>query len=152
LDALHAGAHGDIRGVRGFLAGVRVGEAAPADALSQGLHDSTLCLDMQAPWDPRTPEAQRAWLLVREARPLPAAAFFPYSRATALGNGIGKGCAEWPSTTPPTLADGDSASPLPPVPVLLLSGQRDLSTPLAWARQELRDAPSGHLLVVPATG
>jgi pimeloyl-ACP methyl ester carboxylesterase len=152
LDALHAGAQGDMRGVQEFLAGVRAGEAAPADELSQGLHDSTLCLDMQAPWDPRSSEQQRAWLLVREARPLRAAAFFPYNRATALGNGIGKGCTQWPSTIPPALADGDSASALPPIPVLLLSGQRDLSTPLAWARQEAQNAPRGHLLVVRATG
>jgi pimeloyl-ACP methyl ester carboxylesterase len=36
--------------------------------------------------------------------------------------------------------------------VLLLAGDRDLSTPLAWAREEARHAPDGHVLVVPGAG
>jgi pimeloyl-ACP methyl ester carboxylesterase len=35
---------------------------------------------------------------------------------------------------------------------LLLGGDRDLSTPLAWARQELSLAPRGRLVVVPGAG
>jgi pimeloyl-ACP methyl ester carboxylesterase len=38
------------------------------------------------------------------------------------------------------------------VPVLLLNGDRDLSTPLAWARQEAAKAPDGHLVVIPGVG
>ena len=34
----------------------------------------------------------------------------------------------------------------------LLSGERDLSTPLAWARQEAAMAPDGQLLEVPGAG
>jgi pimeloyl-ACP methyl ester carboxylesterase len=34
----------------------------------------------------------------------------------------------------------------------LLSGERDLSTPLAWARQEAARAPDGQLLEVPDAG
>ena len=41
---------------------------------------------------------------------------------------------------------------LPPVPTLLLAGDRDLSTPLAWAKQELALAPGGTLIVVPKAG
>jgi pimeloyl-ACP methyl ester carboxylesterase len=36
--------------------------------------------------------------------------------------------------------------------VLLLAGERDLSTPLAWAREEASKAPDGRLLIVPRAG
>jgi pimeloyl-ACP methyl ester carboxylesterase len=35
------------------------------------------------------------------------------------------------------------------VPTLLLNGDRDLSTPLAWAREEAKRAPRGKLVIVP---
>jgi pimeloyl-ACP methyl ester carboxylesterase len=152
LDALHAGAGGDMRPVQAFLAAVRTGESAPAGALSQGLHQSTLCLDLEPPWDPRTAPSARDRLLVRAAARVPTRALFPYDRATASGNGLGRGCAQWPSTDPPAVADGNPTSALPPVPVLLLAGERDLSTPFAWARDEARHAPDGHLLGVPGAG
>ena len=34
------------------------------------------------------------------------------------------------------------------VPALLLAGDRDLSTPLAWAREEATHAPQGTLVIV----
>jgi pimeloyl-ACP methyl ester carboxylesterase len=152
LAALHAGAAGDIRGVQALLQGASAGESATADELSQGLHQSTLCLDIESPWDSDASPAQRGGVLAREAAALPARALFPYDRATAAGNGIGVGCARWPATSPPPLPDGDAARPLPAVPVLLLAGDRDLSTPLPWAQEEASDAPDGQLLVVPESG
>jgi pimeloyl-ACP methyl ester carboxylesterase len=38
------------------------------------------------------------------------------------------------------------------VPVLLLAGTHDLSTPLAGTRAEAALAPDGHLVVVPRAG
>jgi pimeloyl-ACP methyl ester carboxylesterase len=152
LAALHAAAGGDLGPLNGFLAAVHDGEAAPAYALSQGLHESTLCLDLPAPWNPQASPAQRLRVLSQQPARLPATAFFPYDRATAPGNGIGQGCAQWPSTTPPALPYGDPAARLPAIPVLLLNGARDLSTPVAWAREEATDAPDGHLIVVPDAG
>jgi pimeloyl-ACP methyl ester carboxylesterase len=38
------------------------------------------------------------------------------------------------------------------VPVLLLGGSRDLSTPLAWTRAEAALAPRGRLVVVRRAG
>ena len=38
------------------------------------------------------------------------------------------------------------------MPILLLSGERDLSTPLPWARAEAALAPDGQLLEVPGAG
>ena len=38
------------------------------------------------------------------------------------------------------------------VPTLLVNGNHDLSTPLAWARQQLALTPHGKLVVVPGAG
>jgi pimeloyl-ACP methyl ester carboxylesterase len=45
-----------------------------------------------------------------------------------------------------------ASKPLPAVPVLLLAGDRDLSTPLPWAEREARLAPRGRLVVVHGAG
>ena len=50
------------------------------------------------------------------------------------------------------MADGNPGRPLPDVPVLILAGTHDLSTPLVWARAEARDAPRGQLVIVPGAG
>jgi pimeloyl-ACP methyl ester carboxylesterase len=149
--AIHAAAAGRPGPLHRVIAAVDAGEAAPAAFLSQGLHESTLCLDLLAPYDPRRSTAARAATIGRMAR-LPASAFYPFDRSTAIGNGIAKGCLAWPPTTPPALPTGNVLGPLPPVPVLLLSGERDLSTPLAWAREEASHAPDGQLLTVAGAG
>jgi pimeloyl-ACP methyl ester carboxylesterase len=38
------------------------------------------------------------------------------------------------------------------VPTLLVNGDHDLSTPLAWAREELAMTTHGKLVVVPGAG
>jgi pimeloyl-ACP methyl ester carboxylesterase len=76
----------------------------------------------------------------------------PWDRATAGGNGLVQGCLEWPATKPAAAPTGDVAAELPAVPVLLFSGERDLSTPLAWARAEAAKAPDGRLVAVPGAG
>jgi pimeloyl-ACP methyl ester carboxylesterase len=45
-----------------------------------------------------------------------------------------------------------SQGALPDVPVLLLAGTHDLSTPLEWARAEAALAPDGTLVVFPGLG
>jgi pimeloyl-ACP methyl ester carboxylesterase len=150
--ALSAARHGEPARLSAFLAAVDRGEAAPAPALSQALHESTLCLDLTAPWNPASASAARAAAVSRAAARLPASALFPFDRATASGNGIAADCLEWPPTQPPDVAAVDPSRPLPAVPVLLFAGGRDLSTPLGWARQEAALAPSGRLVVVPDAG
>jgi pimeloyl-ACP methyl ester carboxylesterase len=149
--AIHAAASGDSAALDRFVNAVDRGESTPASLLSQGLHEATLCLDLAPPWNPSDTSAQRAQAVQQLAR-LPDRAFFPYDRATATRNGVATGCAIWPATDPPAVPAGNPQRPLPAVPVLLLAGERDLSTPLAWARREQAQAPEGRLVPVPGAG
>ena len=126
---------------------VRRAQRAPAQLLSQGLHAATLCADTRSPWGGAgAPLAGRKAALERAAaRTDPA----PYDRATVVGNGYAQLCLRWPPTpAPPAPRTGD----LPPVPTLLLAGDRDLSTPLPWAREQAAHAPQGRLVVVARRG
>ena len=147
---LHAAAHGDPTELRQFLRTVKAWEKTPAEALDQGLHASALCADWRYPWgDSAAPSAGRETKLRAAVARHPASAFYPFDRATALGNGFIRQCLPW-SPTPPTA--------LPPpgakleVPTLLVNGDHDLSTPLEWAHKELALAPKGTLVVVHGAG
>jgi pimeloyl-ACP methyl ester carboxylesterase len=152
LDDLHAARTGRTGPLAGFLTAVREAEAVPAGYLSQGLHESTLCQELAPPWNPAVSGARRSTTLSALAAATPAGDLYPFDRATAIGNGLAQGCLAWPPTSPPDVPEGDPAGDLPPVPVLLLSGERDLSTPLPWARAEAALAPRGRLIEVPGAG
>jgi pimeloyl-ACP methyl ester carboxylesterase len=145
-EALHAAAQGDMQALDEMIAGVRRGVQVPAAELSQGLHASTLCADGVWPWGSlAVPVESRADDVARAAIGLDPASVWPFDLATARGNGILQTCVAWPQTavtTPPLGA-------LPKVPILLLGGERDLSTPLEWMRQEAASAPGAQVVVVP---
>jgi pimeloyl-ACP methyl ester carboxylesterase len=149
LDAIHAARQGDRSALDDLIAATRLFSVAPTERFSSGLHAATLCSDMRFPWDgaATATHAQRRRSLERRIRSLPARAVWPFDRATAAGNGFITTCLNWPATTVPPFPRADSK--LPPVPTLLLNGDRDLSTPLEWAREEARRAPRGKLVVVP---
>jgi pimeloyl-ACP methyl ester carboxylesterase len=134
------------------LAAVHRGDAVPAAILSQGLHESALCAELAPPWDPASSSNARSLTAARATADLTAAQLYPWDRATALGNGLAVGCEQWPATKPPAAPTGNLSGDLPRVPVLLFSGERDLSTPLAWGREEAAKAPEGRLMVVPRAG
>jgi len=149
---LHAAATGHPAALDRLIAQVHAYDAVPAGELSQGLHASTLCADLPMPWGgPDTPLAARPAALARAAARLTTAQVWPFDRATAAGNGLIRTCLYWPPTPAPPGAAAPRAD-LPPVPVLLLAGGHDLSTPLAGARAEAAHALRGRLFVVPAAG
>ena len=151
-DVLHAAATGHPAALIVLIARVHAADAATATELSQGLHASALCADMRMPWGgPNTPFAIRATALARSVARLTPAQVWPFDRATAAGNGLIQTCLYWPPEPAPPAATGRHAE-LPAVPVLLLAGGHDLSTPLPDARAEAALAPDGRLYVEPMAG
>jgi pimeloyl-ACP methyl ester carboxylesterase len=149
--ALHAAAAGHPDALTTLMARVRTADAATAGELSQGLHASALCADMPMPWGgPDTPLADRPAALAQAVDRLTPAQVWPFDRATAAGNGFIQTCLNWPPSPAPSpeAVRGE----LPRIPVLLLAGGHDLSTPLAGARAQAALAPDGRLFVVPAAG
>jgi pimeloyl-ACP methyl ester carboxylesterase len=147
LEGLRAARLGQPERLDRLVRAVRRAQRAPAQVLSQGLHAATICADLLPPWGgPETPLAGRAGALrAAAARTDPT----PFDRATVTGNGVALTCLRWPPTpAPPPSPSGD----LPPVPTLLLAGDRDLSTPLPWAREQAAHTPNGRLVVVRGSG
>jgi pimeloyl-ACP methyl ester carboxylesterase len=147
LAALREARAGKPAHLRRIVRVVRRAQRAPAQVLSQGLHVATLCADARPPWGgSAAPVAGReAALRAAAAKTDPA----PYDRATVTGNGFAQLCLRWPPTPAPPAPKG---ADLPPVPTLLLAGDRDLSTPLPWAREQAAHTPNGRLVVVAGAG
>ncbi|MGI5372892.1 alpha/beta fold hydrolase [Streptomyces sp. CA-251387] len=147
IDALHKAAGGDPGPLRGLIAGTRQGNAATAEELSQGLHASTLCLDGRYPWGrSNAPVAGRQEALEKAAAELTPADYGPFDAATATGLGWMLSCLHWPRTPAPPLPPDHRR--LPGVPVLLLGGDRDLSTPLEWLYDQKKLTPRAQVVVV----
>ncbi|WP_064742934.1 alpha/beta fold hydrolase [Pseudonocardia spinosispora] len=146
---LHAAAGGDYTALDTLIAGEHKDAAVEAAHLSQGLHTASVCEDLLAPWTATTPIGERGPLAARAIAGLPDTAFFPFDRDTATGNGAVRTCLQWPATE---VAPFQAGRMLPPVPTLLLAGDHDLNTPLAWTQQEAARAPHGTLVVIPGSG
>jgi pimeloyl-ACP methyl ester carboxylesterase len=149
--AIEQAAAGDDASLKRWLSGVaKVVHGWKAELLSQGLHASTLCADSPAPWgDASAPFDGRQQALDAAAAKLSDGDLHPYDRATATGNGFALQCLYWPPVAAPDL---QPPRDLPDVPVLLLNGDRDLSTPMEWARQAAERAPGGRLIIVKGAG
>jgi pimeloyl-ACP methyl ester carboxylesterase len=147
--ALQLARAGDRSALDHFLA-IAASEQSgvPAQALDQGLHASALCADWRYPWgDSAAPLAGREAKLRAAVSRLPASALYPFDAATASGNGFVRQCLPWGPTPATPLPHGKLR-----VPTLLVNGDHDLSTPLAWARKQLALTPNGKLVVVPGAG
>jgi pimeloyl-ACP methyl ester carboxylesterase len=148
--AVHRAARGENTALDAIIAAATRDQAASAEQFNQGLHAATVCADWVWPWgDADTPVPGRADAITRAVTALPESALFPYDRATAAGNGTAATCEQWPPTP---VVSFPSGADLPPVPTLLLAGDHDLITPLAWTQHEASYAPHGHLVVIPGSG
>jgi pimeloyl-ACP methyl ester carboxylesterase len=148
--ALHEAARGETTALDAIVAIEARKRAAPVELFSHGLHASTVCADFRWPWgDAEAPVPGRASALAQAVAALPDAAVFPYDRVTAASNETAATCAQWPPTP---VVSFPSGADLPPVPTLLLAGDHDLITPLAWTQHEATHATHAHLVVVPGSG
>jgi len=146
--ALHAASHGHRKQLNAFLAAAARFQRYPADLLDQGLHASTLCADWRFPWGTSAaPLAGRAAKLRAAVARIPAKKLYPFDRKTASGNGFVRQCLPWAPIPSTPLPHGKLR-----VQTLLVEGNHDLSTQLAWARQQLGLTPHGKLVVVPGAG
>ncbi|MFF8600154.1 alpha/beta fold hydrolase [Streptomyces sp. NPDC015232] len=149
LAALHASAGGDRARLDGLVAGFAESSGEPPEEFSAGLHAATLCADSRWPWgDSSAPVEGRERALRKAVARIRPADVWPFLRETAAGQGIAQTCLPWPSTRPNRPAPGRTLT----MPVLLLAGDRDLSTPLDWARAVAAATPRAELTVVEGSG
>ncbi len=146
VGALHAARLGDAAHLDELIQGLDKGGGKPAE-FSSGLHAATLCADMRFAWgSDAVAESLRGPALATATASLTASQVWPFDTETAAGDGLMQTCLNWPVTPP--AAEAPPCSRLPAVPVLLLVGDHDLSTPLEWAREEAAHASRGTLVIV----
>lgn len=144
IGAVHAARHGDPARLNALLTMLKSG-GDPVASFSSGLHAATFCADAKFPWgDASAPVATRRAKLHKAVQRLKTRQFWPYTRQTVENAGFTATCRQWPAERP----GAEGPVRLPNVPVLLINGDHDLSTPLEWAREELRHAPDGRLVIV----
>lgn len=150
LARLHEAAHGSPGRLRDLINGFYSGPEVRPQIYSSGLHAATLCADIpDMPWgNAAAPLAGRTATLARAVRRIPDAATWPFPPATAGAQGVVAECRYWPPARPDPVPPGNRLT----MPVLLLAGQLDLSTPLPWAEQEAAQIPHARLVVIKGAG
>jgi pimeloyl-ACP methyl ester carboxylesterase len=157
VPVLRQAAAGQDQPLREFAAQWHAADTTDATSLSQGLHASTLCLDVDFPWGGADSDpAARATVLGSRVEALPADRLFPFDATAARGNGEVVTCRAWP-TTPDAWSTADARAAVASLArsgprTLILAGDRDLSTPLVWARATTAAMPGSRLVVIPGAG
>ncbi|MFF2776717.1 alpha/beta hydrolase [Streptomyces sp. NPDC058052] len=149
LDALHASATGDRSRLDALVAEFSAPSGEPPSEFSSGLHAATLCADSRWPWgDASAPAGGREEALERAVRKIEPSRVWPFPRETAGAQGIPRTCLPWPASRPNRPAPRSTLT----MPVLLLAGDRDLSTPVRWARDLAAATPGAELVVLEGAG
>lgn len=150
LTLLRRAARGEPEPLNQAIAALQGGQDTSPAQYSAGLHVATLCADLvHAPWgNSMAPLRQRDAAVAEARQNLSAKRVWPFEPQTAVGNGIVQGCRYWPPAR---------VNPQPPhhrltMPVLLINGDRDLSTPLEWAVERAAHMPRGKLVIIPGMG
>jgi pimeloyl-ACP methyl ester carboxylesterase len=150
LTAVAAGARQDTAPLARLVGDLEHAEGGEGqEDFDDPLYYATTCEEQDFPFDRTASPGTRMAQASAAARALGASAFAPFTAANALALSDIPACAHWPYTTPAPAPDD---APLPDVPTLILSGEDDLRTPTANAREVASEIPDAHLLVVPGTG
>lgn len=120
----------------------------PADVLSVGLFAATVCADGTFPWTPGTPLADRQAAVDAAVAALPPGSTGPFG-PWAAAYGTATYCTGWPAAAAGVPL---AAGPLPDVPVLILSGDLDLRTPIEDALALAARFPQARVVVAPGVG
>jgi hypothetical protein len=126
------------------------GSGSPRD-FSSALYAATTCEEIPFPWPRFSDPATRFGPIHAAIAQIPEDALYPFDRATDEGNDFIRMCRRWPEASPAP-AYAPPAGSLPDVPVLMLSGQMDLRTPVEGARRAASRWPHAQVLTVPSTG
>lgn len=147
---LHLAAQGQPGPLNQAIEALQGGENTPYAQFSAGLHAATFCADVdELPWGtPLAPLAGRQDAIDRTLAGISPDETWPFPPAVTVEQGIVQTCAAWPPARP----NSDPRLSRLIMPVLLLAGDRDLSTPLAWAQEQARETPHGELVVVAGMG
>jgi pimeloyl-ACP methyl ester carboxylesterase len=146
--AVTAAAQGDAAALLRLVEDAHAGDRTPLNPadLSAGLYAATSCEELAFPWAPTAPPEER---LQKAREALSAGApLGPFGVDDVLTLDWIPLCLRWPVTPGPR----PLPNKLPDVPALLLSGDRDLRTPLESAQAVKAQLPRGRLLVVPGAG
>jgi pimeloyl-ACP methyl ester carboxylesterase len=125
------------------------GAGSPRE-FSSGLYAATTCEEIPFPWPRFSDPASRFGPISAAFAQIPEQALYPFDRATDEGNDFIRMCRRWPEASPAPY--GAPPGALPDVPVLMLSGQMDLRTPVETARSAAADWPHAQVLTIPDTG
>lgn len=115
---------------------------------NNALFVTTSCEETLFPWQRAAPPATKLAEALGSLHGLPASDFYPFDSTTAYQSSLVPVCAAWPDAA----AAPPSASALPNVPTLILSGEQDLRTPTSGARAVAALIPDAQVLTVPYTG
>ena len=116
--------------------------------ISVGLYYATTCGDGPFPWAPNDAPTMREAELNAAINALPAGATGLFG-SWALDQSVAWPCVFWPA---PSGGAALGSGPLPDVPTLILSGDRDIRTPTSSAVAIAARFAHGRVLVVPGSG
>jgi pimeloyl-ACP methyl ester carboxylesterase len=146
--AVSAGLASDLLPLERLVALLDQSTGGTSSDFSDALNVATNCTDGPLPWSPLFALSRRPALVQKAIAALPPGATGPFG-SWAASDGLAGECVDWPAgPAGPALRVG----PLPNVPVLILSGGRDVRTPTSEARQVAADFPRSRFLVVEGSG
>jgi pimeloyl-ACP methyl ester carboxylesterase len=150
LTLLHLAGQGNPGPLNEAIDALQGGADTPPSQYSSGLHIATLCADLtDIPWgSPAAPLAGRDDAIARALAGVSPADVWPFEPRTTVEQGIIQGCRYWPPSRP----NQQARRPRLTMPVLLINGDRDLSTPVEWAQEEVARTVRGRLVIIPGMG